>query len=178
MSNTYSSNTFGSDNGPKSAQEKLEEQKKGIFKQGGAEDHKRNRDNYTENLRKKKREEMFNKKRQHMAGESQESAQLNSQEAQPKKKITAKQFMAEYTEFPKNYEEFSNLLMNVDFELDDFPKILEFMASDNMFTVFFGLVGIRKLLSIPKIPPIQAVIDANLVPKIINYLQMSEIPKM
>ena len=62
--------------------------------------------------------------------------------------------MAEYTEFPKNYEEFSNLLMNVDFELDDFPKILEFMVSDNMFTVFFGLVGIRKLLSIPKIPPI------------------------
>ena len=62
--------------------------------------------------------------------------------------------MAQYSEFPSNYDEFSEILQNVEFEVDDFPKILDCIHSDNSFKVYFGLVGIRKLLSIPKVPPI------------------------
>jgi hypothetical protein len=52
----------------KTQEQKIEEKKKDFFKNVGADDFKRSRENFSENLRKKKREEMFNKKRQHMAG--------------------------------------------------------------------------------------------------------------
>lgn len=35
----------------------------------------------------------------------------------------------------------------------------------------FGIIGVRKLLSQKKSPPIQQVIDAGLIPKLIKYAE-------
>lgn len=44
--------------------------------------------------------------------------------------------------------------------------------------VIFATVGFRRLLSQERNPPIQPVIDANLVPKFISFLQRADFPKL
>jgi len=52
----------------------------------------------------------------------------------------------------------------------DFKKIINSFTSQNIDDKFKGLMGIRKLLSIEPVPPIQEIIDLKLVPEIIKYL--------
>lgn len=40
------------------------------------------------------------------------------------------------------------------------------------------MIGVRKILSIAEAPPIQAVIDAGLVPKMIEYVKQQEYPQL
>lgn len=35
----------------------------------------------------------------------------------------------------------------------------------------YGVIGVRKVLSV-EIPPVQAIIDANLVPKLIEFMKV------
>lgn len=41
-----------------------------------------------------------------------------------------------------------------------------------------GIIGIRKILSIVDNPPIQAVIDAGLVPRMIEYIKQQNYPQL
>jgi hypothetical protein len=43
----------------------------------------------------------------------------------------------------------------------------DYINSQDLEKIYYGIIGIRKLLSVDKDPPIQLVIDANLVTKII-----------
>lgn len=40
------------------------------------------------------------------------------------------------------------------------------------------MIGVRKILSIADSPPIQAIIDAGLVPRMIEYVKQSEYPQL
>ena len=42
----------------------------------------------------------------------------------------------------------------------------------------FATIGMRRLLSLEKGPPIQSFIDANLVPRFIQYLSRNDLPKL
>ena len=41
-----------------------------------------------------------------------------------------------------------------------------------------GIIGIRKILSVDKNAPIQLVIDANLVPKMIQFMKQIKFPRL
>jgi importin subunit alpha-1 len=44
--------------------------------------------------------------------------------------------------------------------------------------LIFAAIGLRRLLSFEKNPPIQSFIDANLIPKFIQYLSRHDLPKL
>jgi hypothetical protein len=44
--------------------------------------------------------------------------------------------------------------------------------------IVFATIGFRRLLSQEKNPPIQQVIDSNLVPRLLGLLQRSDYPKL
>jgi hypothetical protein len=52
------------------------------------------------------------------------------------------------------------------------------MYDANDVKVVFATIGFRRLLSQEKNPPIQQVIDSNLVPKLLSLLQRSNFPKI
>ena len=64
-----------------------------------------------------------------------------------------------------------NQLTSEEIQPSDFQKIIKLFRSQNIEDKFKGLIGIRKLLSIEPIPPIQEIIDLKLVPEIINLLE-------
>jgi len=62
------------------------------------------------------------------------------------------------------------------FTIGDFNKLCQYIYSEDVNIKLFALVGMRKLLSIEDNPPIQAIIDANLLPVFIQLLH-HHIPK-
>jgi importin subunit alpha-1 len=42
----------------------------------------------------------------------------------------------------------------------------------------FATIGFRRLLSFEDAPPIQSVIDANLIPRFLSFLTRSDVPKL
>lgn len=55
---------------------------------------------------------------------------------------------------------------------------MQSITSDDILRQHYGLIGIRKILSIAENPPIQPVIDAGLVPKMIEYVKQTEYPQL
>ena len=51
--------------------------------------------------------------------------------------------------------------------MDIFHELVNSLNDPNIIMQHQGLIGIRKILSIAENPPIQAVIDAGLVPRMI-----------
>jgi hypothetical protein len=58
----------------------------------------------------------------------------------------------------------------IKFEISDFSKLCKMIYADDVTVKLLACVGLRRLLSIENNPPIQAVIDANLVPVFIQLL--------
>ena len=54
----------------------------------------------------------------------------------------------------------------------------ELINNENILIVLFATIGFRRLLSFEKSPPIQDVIDANLIPKFLGYFEKDDIPKL
>lgn len=50
------------------------------------------------------------------------------------------------------------------------------MQSGDIEKSHYGIIGVRKILSADKEPPIQIVIDANLVPQIIAFARQDQYP--
>ena len=63
------------------------------------------------------------------------------------------------------------------FEVTHFPLLLTAMDSKEDPRVLFGVTGFRKLLS-RKEPPIQAVIDANALPRLLSYVTRGDFPRL
>lgn len=60
------------------------------------------------------------------------------------------------------------------FKIEWFNQVLELIYNQDPRAQIFALIGLRKLLSIEKTPPIQEVIDSNLLPLMVNYLSHPE----
>lgn len=57
--------------------------------------------------------------------------------------------------------------------MNDFGKLLQCITEGDIIKQHYGLIGIRKILSIAENPPIQAIIDAGLVPRMIDYVKQA-----
>ena len=84
---------------------------------------------------------------------------------------------AEFVQLVQSMEFKVRLVFN-SMKLVDFPKLLRLINSNSDVHQFFATVGFRRLLSIEKNPPIQPVIDANLVPRFIHLLSRADLPKL
>ena len=63
-----------------------------------------------------------------------------------------------------------NQLKNEEISIKDFSKIINLFHSQNIDDKFKGLIGIRKLLSLESNPPIQEIIELNIVQELISLL--------
>jgi len=64
------------------------------------------------------------------------------------------------------------------YTMENFNELLQSFMSDDVLRQHYGLIGIRKILSIADNPPIQPIIDAGLVPKMIEYIKQTEYPQL
>ncbi|CAD8136216.1 unnamed protein product [Paramecium pentaurelia] len=64
------------------------------------------------------------------------------------------------------------------FTFEDFSDILQKIYSTDVIQLHYGVTGLRKMLSVESGAPIQQVIDANLVPKLIEIIQKEQIPQL
>jgi len=55
--------------------------------------------------------------------------------------------------------------------MEVFPDLIAAFSDTDILRQHFGMIGVRKILSIADSPPIQAVIDAGLVPRMIEYVK-------
>lgn len=62
--------------------------------------------------------------------------------------------------------------------MDVFPDLIAAINDTNIMKQHYGMIGVRKILSIVESPPIQAVIDAGLVPRMIEYVKQTEYPQL
>jgi len=58
------------------------------------------------------------------------------------------------------------------------PELIAAFSDSDIIRQHFGMIGVRKILSIADSPPIQAVIDAGLVPRMIEYVKQQDFPQL
>eukprot|EP01118_Nematostelium_gracile_P016694 TRINITY_DN6975_c0_g1_i1.p1 TRINITY_DN6975_c0_g1~~TRINITY_DN6975_c0_g1_i1.p1 ORF type:complete len:512 (+),score=108.38 TRINITY_DN6975_c0_g1_i1:139-1536(+) len=61
---------------------------------------------------------------------------------------------------------------------DHIARFSQMIFSDDPNLWFEGTFGFRKLLSVPNNPPIQSVIEANCVPRFVQFLRVDQIPSL
>jgi hypothetical protein len=131
------------------------------------EDLKKKRDEYTVEIRRQKREELLNKRRnfnfeidkKYPEGNWQGYSNISSTENAALKAHIDECLKKTYT-------------------MNDFFELIEAINSDDRMKQHYGVIGLRKILSIEDGPPIQPVIDANLVPRLINFMQRDDEPHL
>lgn len=57
------------------------------------------------------------------------------------------------------------------YTLADFNDIAVCINSEDRMKKHYGVIGLRKILSVEDGPPIQVVIDANLVPRLLEFIK-------
>lgn len=62
--------------------------------------------------------------------------------------------------------------------MDHFQDLIESISDPDIVKQHYGMIGVRKILSIAEAPPIQSVIDAGLVPRMIDYVKQQEYPQL
>lgn len=74
-------------------------------------------------------------------------------------------------------KEFIDQTVKKEFTMNDFQTLVAAIKSNDRFEQHYGCIGIRKILSVEG-PPIQQVIDANVVPRLIEFIQKPEEPHL
>jgi hypothetical protein len=62
--------------------------------------------------------------------------------------------------------------------MDQFAELVSNIISDNVDLKHRGVIGIRKVISVDHDPPIQQVIDAQLVPILIEMCKQTLYPQL
>ena len=70
------------------------------------------------------------------------------------------------------------LMNNTSFTIEHFIQLIELIQSSSDKFILTAIVGFRKLVSLVKNPPIQSIIDANLLPVILGLLNRQDIPRI
>ena len=73
-------------------------------------------------------------------------------------------------------EEYVDKIREEEFTYADFTKIFEAFISTDRFERHYGVIGLRKILAIEEGPLIQPVIDANLIPRLLEFLKNDNEP--
>lgn len=137
---------------------------------------KREREEYAVNLRKNKRDDLM--KRRRGIGNSQPDTPAGTiLEGTDFSKFTIEEALNYQKEHNINLEDFTgNIANKIKIVITDFSLLNKMIYQDDITCKLMAVVGMRKLLSIETSPPIQAVIDANLIQVFIEMLH-HEIPK-
>jgi hypothetical protein len=62
--------------------------------------------------------------------------------------------------------------------MDKFSDLTNDMKDSNILNQLRGMIGIRKIVSVHENPPIQAVVDAELVPLMIEFIKQQKHPQL
>ena len=62
-------------------------------------------------------------------------------------------------------------------QLEDFDRLVHLLEQNDDLKLILAAIGLRRLLLLDN-PPIQSFIDANLIPKFIQYLSRHDLPKL
>ena len=120
---------------------------------------KQKRDEFASNNRREFRESKFEKKRNLI----QEAPIVTVEEKQ-----TSKSHLLIVDE--RFYKEIETYLKFA-YTISDFPQLLQCVYDSDVLKQHQGIIGIRKILSKADHPPIQAVVDAGLIPKMISSIK-------
>jgi len=127
---------------------------------------RRKRDEYVVEISKKKREEYFKKKR--YGGEFALSGKTGDSSAPTSHNLA---------QDPQLRELVDQWLKRV-YDVSELFSLVEAAASNDRMKQHYGVIGLRKVLSNDQGPPIQSVIDANMVPRLINFMQDDKEPHL
>lgn len=71
-------------------------------------------------------------------------------------------------------DEYYPILKKMNWKITDLESFLDLSQNDSEAQVLYKVVGIRRLLSVPDNPPVQKVIDAGIVPILVDLLGQSQ----
>ena len=148
---------------------KLEQRRKHFLKEPDAEDLKRKRDNQNVALRKQTKKAKFAKRRN--------LGQTDNVSRAEEGKFTIEQAESMWQE-GMDLMDYFQILLKVDFELPHFLFLIELICTKEDHKILFGIVGLRRLLSMIENPPIQNVIDANLLPLLFSLIGRIDFPRL
>ena len=138
------------------------------FKKGVDQDNaRRRREETTINIRKKKKEERLNKRRAAAGGASEggEASGMSATTPLPQEDNMEQEAQQQPMD-PATAA-----------KLQELPNMVAAIMSGDSKANYDATVQFRKLLSIEKNPPIQAVINAGVVPRLVQFLQNNAEPK-
>ena len=121
--------------------EKAEDRIKTFINEEDQEDIKRKRDQNQDKLRKGQREKYIQSKRDY-----------------------------ERIDTGTSEQNMSNKFSEITFTMNHLPELARCIASNDEEKIYFGTYGIRKILAIEGASPIQEVIDANIVPRLLELV--------
>lgn len=139
-----------------------------------SEDLKRKREDKQVALRKEAKKNKFAKRR---AINMQGTGQQEEVKSTAADSYTVEQAVEAYQQ-DMDLMEYFKVINKTKFELPHFLLLIEYLCTKEEHKILFGVVGIRKLLSLVDNPPIQNVIDANLLPVLLSLIGRTDIPRL
>lgn len=153
---------------------KLEEKRKNLMQPRDHTDLKRKTEDKATMLRKEAKNKKFQRRRlmknEEFNKEEEDKLTLNTS-------YTVEEADSLYQEGMEILDYFK-ILARTQFELPHFLILIELICQKEDHKILFGVVGLRKLLSLIENPPIQSVIDANLLPILISLMGRSDLPRL
>ncbi|KRX01871.1 Armadillo-type fold [Pseudocohnilembus persalinus] len=124
---------------------------------------KERRENNAIEIRRDKRNKDLNKKRQFNTTQNQGSMKSDS---------TSKDNFQGSDELRQKVEKWIRQTFTL---TNDFQTIVQSINSNDIEQQHYGTIGLRKILSTEDNPPIQNAIDANLIPRLIQFISQDEL---
>lgn len=134
---------------------------------------KKKREEYNTEIRRQTREDFFKKKRNLL-----EPLNENQTESSNTTNVHNSLHDANMGEESDKLKTLVDECLKKTYTMDDFPYLVEAILSKDTHQQHLGTIGLRKILSIEEGPPIQPVIDANLIPRLIEFMQKEELPHL
>jgi HEAT repeat protein len=153
---------------------KMEQRRKHFMKELDTEDLKRKRADPNVTLRKDLKQNKFAKRR---ALKYPGMGEKEEKKVEEERKYTVEEAESAWYE-GMDIMEYFKILSKTEFQLPHFILLIELICAKEDHKVLFGIVGLRKLLSFIENPPIQNVIDANLLPVLLSLIGRTDFPRL
>jgi hypothetical protein len=155
------------------AESKIEQRRKNFLKEQDIDEIKRKRDDKNVSLRKEVKKNKFAKRRAINLPSENKKEESKTKEV----KYTVDEAQSAWKE-GMDIMEYFKIVNKTTFDLPHFVFLIELICSREDHKILFGMVGMRKLLSFVNNPPIQNVIDANLLPILLGLSSRKDIPRL
>ena len=154
---------------------KREQRRKHFLNEQDVDDLKRKREDKTTTLRKDQKKHKFQKFRA-----SKFPGMADNQEKKQESKSRTYSIQEAESAWVEGMDimEYFHILNKTDFDLSHFLLLMDLILSKEEHKLLFGIVGLRKLLSLIDNPPIQNVIDANLLPILLSLVGRNDFPRL